>query len=156
MRMHLLALAILFSTSAFANDGGIAFVDVKGINPGPMRDGQVIKFYGEDAGKFMKLLPSSSTVLDAMVPPQEAELRKMNERSLLIASNGWNLVMSCSGIKIVDEATSNGGSQPRVVPAPQVECQVSLHKVHDPAYKHDLAGDAFPLDLNDASQNTCR
>jgi hypothetical protein len=156
MRSLLLALTLMLSSHAFANDGGIAFVAVKGVNPGPMRDGQVIKFFGEDAGKFMQLLPSSRTVLDIMVPPQEAALRKLNERSLLIASNGWNLVLGCSGVKIVDEPTANGSSQPRVVPAPQVECQISLHKVHDPFYKFDLAGDGFPLDLNDATQNTCR
>ncbi|MBL7687508.1 MAG: hypothetical protein JNJ49_05695 [Bdellovibrionaceae bacterium] len=161
-KMTLSALALsLISVAAQANDGGVAYVDVQGINPVTksstgevikVKDGSVITVYGKDAEKFMRLLPTDATVVDGMVTPAESELRRQNQRSLALVSDGWTLFFNCSAAEIQignnDKAT--------VTKLPQTTCQISLNKNTSPEFKYDMLGDAFKLDMNDKTQRTCQ
>lgn len=158
-----LAFAVSFTatlaSTALANDGGMAYVDVQGVNPVTVRDGKKItvpdgseiKFYGKDAEKFMKLLPVTGTALDAMVTPAERDLRRANDRGVAIVSDGWTILIDCTGVKVEGNETVT-----RIVKAPQVECAIRLGKNSSPDYKYDQLGDAFKMDLNDKTQLTCQ
>lgn len=122
--------ALLFSVTAMANDGGMAYIDVKGIAPVKnAQDGTEIKFYGKDAATFMKLLPSYSTVLYGMVQPQVADQLKENQRGVMVVSNGWTLNFNCAAGDVVAQDTEFGSDYASAsFVFAQPECTISLHK----------------------------
>ena len=161
-KMTLSALALtLISAVAQANDGGVAYVDVQGINPATktstgevikVKDGSIITVYGKDAEKFMRLLPADSTVIDGMVTPAERELRRQNQRSLALVSDGWTLFFNCNAA----EVHIGNNDKATVTKLPQTTCQISLNKNQSAEFKYDMLGDAFKLDMNDKEQRTCQ
>ncbi|MGE0527553.1 MAG: hypothetical protein AB7G93_12640 [Bdellovibrionales bacterium] len=58
--VSILALALACCGQAFANDGGIAVIDVLGVMPGPARDQAEVKIYGGDVKALFDSLPSTS------------------------------------------------------------------------------------------------
>ena len=156
-----LALTLALSVTAHANDGGMAYIDVQGVNPTTttnvgktitVEDGSVIEFYGKDAEKFMRLLPSESSVMSSMVPADQAETYQDFNRGLLIASKNYGLYITCSGAEAVAKDLPSGETKYTVVKSPQVKCQVSISKSTMPK---DEGGDIFPLNTKDKSQRTC-
>ena len=94
MRSLFIALAAVFSMGAFANDGGVAYINVKGIDPTRTTDEygvtQVAEFYGKDITKFMQILPPSFSVISSDFP-QFGD----NYKSLALVSNGNILMINC-------------------------------------------------------------
>ncbi len=109
------------ATSAFANDGGVAFIDVKGIDPAGLQHGEGVKIHGGDAVKLFDLLPPASSAM----PGQSKK-----HHSLALVSDGWNLFINCN----------NEGK------GAEVDCAIVASKVEDVAYKYDGLGDGFPYD----------
>ncbi len=151
-----LVLALTFSVAASANDGGMAYVDVQGVNPTTttnlgkqitVESGSVIEFYGQDAEKFMRLLPATTSVVIGMVPKDQAELYSDMSRGVLIASKNYALNVGCTGIEL-DET----GTKLQVKKAKQVTCRISIDKTQSPK---DYAGDGFQLNTKDKTQRTC-
>ena len=155
-----ITLTLALSGTAQANDGGMAYIDVQGVNPTTTRDGKtitvedgsVIEFYGKEAEKFMRLLPSESSVMSSMVPADQAETYQDFNRGLLIASKNYGLYITCSGAEAVGKDLPSGETKYTVVKSSQVKCGVSISKTTTPK---DEAGDTFPLDTKDKSQRTC-
>lgn len=143
-----IAAAMGLSFSAIANDGGIAHIDVKGINPvNKAGDGTQISFYGEDAATFMRLLPSLSSVLYSMVDKKIGDQLKANQRGVVIASNGWTLAIDCSGGDLnqyEDLNTAKFVSKP-------TECNINLSKG---SYLDEL-GDTWDMKSKDYEKNMC-
>ncbi len=151
----------LISAAALANDAGMAYVDVQGISPATktnagevikVKDGSVITVYGKDAEKFMRLLPTDTTVIDGMVTPAEAELRRQNQRALALVSDGWTLKFSCGAVDI----NFQGKDKASVTKRDRTTCTISLNRNASAEYKYDMLGEAFKLDMSDKTQRTCQ
>lgn len=151
-----LIVACTVSLTASANDGGMAFVDVQGVNPTTttnlgkkitVESGSVIEFYGQDAEKFMRLLPATTSVVTGMVPKDQAELYSDFSRGVLIASKNYALDIGCTGIELGEDGTAT-----QVTKAKQVTCRISINKTQSPK---DYAGDGFQLNTKDKTQRTC-
>lgn len=139
MKKLVLVLGLVFSMNVMANDGGMAFIDVKGIAPVKhAQDGTEIKFYGVDAANFMRLLPEYSSVVYSMVSPQAAAELKKNERGVAVMSKGWALMFNCSGGELDMLDTEDGMQYQNSVFLPkQPECTISLQKGVDKEYLGD-------------------
>lgn len=103
MRKMIILVGLLFSTSAFANDGGSAYLEVLGINPEGIKKEKMsfaspfMSIYGKEARAFAKTLPTPSTVALGMMSEEDRRKFIANERSLSFFSNGWVMQVSCSG-----------------------------------------------------------
>ena len=157
-----LTLTLAFAATAHANDGGMAYIDVQGISPVStedssdkkvvVQDGSVIEFYGLDAEKFLRLLPTDRSALTSMVPKDEAELYSDLNRGLMIASKNYGIFFNCWGATAEPVDKPDGSSTYKIVKSPQVKCTISFSK-H--AGVKEYGGDIFPLDTKDKSQRTC-
>lgn len=156
MRSMLVSFVLLASGLAQANDGGIAHIDVKGINPGGVKSGSTIKFYGKDAHTFMRLLPAFNSVDLGMVSPDFAKLWIKNQRTLLIASPAWALSFSCKGGNVDLGAYNERGrfENPTYTPYSNgAECEIKIEK---DAYAIDTAGDSWDMIERDYEENVCK
>lgn len=105
MKKMLMAFVLLGSFAAHANDGGMAYIEVKGINPIPKVDSygtQLLEVYGKGTEQFMSILPVSFSVAQAFVP-NYAE----NFRSIALVSNGYVLTINCAGGELVSDGNGN-------------------------------------------------
>ena len=135
--------------SAAANDGGIAYIDVKGVNPKVNAgDGTQIEFYGKDAGNFMKLLPSAGGDL-SLTDQKMFEQSIENQRSVNIVSNGWILSLDCSAGK-VENLDENKPDNYSFVPHP-AKCTISLNK----KAVGDSLGDSLPMESKNYRNDMC-
>jgi hypothetical protein len=145
----------LFASSALANDGGMAYIDVQGVNPKEKaQDGTTIEFYGKDAANFMRLLPNYSSIEYSMLPENVSKLLQDNERGVALISNGWTLMFNCRAGKIEyngDYSDPNNGQFVSQEPS----CTISLNKNQDPEWKYDQLGDAFEMEPKNYS-NMCQ
>ena len=153
MKHLILIAAIAFSGLASANDGGMAYIDVKGINPANKAgDGTKIEFYGKDAAKFMKLLPTDSSVFYGMIPPHVADLAQENTRAVAMISGGWGLNIYCSGGKVNEgEYVDGKGYVNATFESTQPNCTIELVK----GMTHDWLGDAFEMEEKNYRNNMC-
>ena len=152
MKKLIVMAAIAFSGMASANDGGMAYIDVKGINPANKAgDGTKIEFYGKDAAKFMKLLPTDSSVFYGMIPPGVADQAQENTRAVAMISGGWGLSIYCSGGKVETGEYKDGGYTDAYFVPGQPNCTIELVKGMD----HEWLGDAFEMQEKNYRNNMC-
>jgi hypothetical protein len=142
----------LFAIQAVANDGGSAYIDVKGIAPKGADHNTEIKVYGKDAADFMRLLPADEGVIYGMVPKEVAAQIKSNERSLTLISKGWALSFNCAAGKL-DVPNYDYSRATYVTTTP--ECTVKLIKVASGEDYHEYLGDAFKMQPKDYEKNMC-
>ncbi len=125
-KLIVLCLFVLNSGLSFANDGGMAYIDVKGIEPtNQAQDGTQISFYGNDAANFMRLLPGYSDILYYLVSDNVAQQMKNNERGVAMVSNGWTLSFQCNAGKINYNSENPKLSQ---FFSKEPKCTISLYK----------------------------
>ena len=123
---------LALSSQAFANDGGMAVIDVKDLES---NKGEVaITLKGGDAANLMKILPAEASALSAM---------KNHFKSLGITNNANSLVISCADAK-VDEETF------KVIPLKRedINCTISFAAASEGEF-----GDAFKFI---PSKHSCR
>ena len=143
--------AIVVSVNSFANDGGMAFIDVKGINPKTnAKDGTKIEFYGKDAANFMKLLPEYSSVLHGMVRPDVAEKLQENQRGVAIIRKGWGLEINCAAGDIGNHGSYDIKKEEFIPSTPK--CSISLTKKLS---KDDL-GDSWSMEPKNYRKSMCQ
>lgn len=131
-------------------ESSVPFIKVKAINRNGVKESGSIEFYGEEAGKFLKLLPAVESILHVMVPKDVAEQMVANERTLKVVSKNWMLNFECAAGKL----------------------NVDFEKWADDAYKHatytkkspkctitfgpTIAEDSFPMIPKDYEKNMCK
>lgn len=93
----MLVVGVLFaiSLSVFADDSSFPRIQVKGINPGPMKNEDSISFYGKNTEDFFKMLPA----IDSVDLEWDALNAQVN-RVLVLQSNNYDLVLACSKGKV--------------------------------------------------------
>ncbi len=127
----------LFSLPAFANDGGIASIQVDQIKMQALTsEGEVarkianpnfkITVKGGEAKKLQAILPSDITVMTAVYPELE---KAYNEsfKTLAVYSKGANgvtgkmLIISCSDAEMVHDEDG-----PKIVKTGKTECRITI------------------------------
>ncbi len=63
-----IALAVLTAGAVFANDGGVAVVEVKSLKIIKQETATIAEFRGADAKEFMKILPAQFSAISPLVP----------------------------------------------------------------------------------------
>ena len=118
-------MATLLGVGALANDTAIYSVPVQGIDPMDSKLGTtLVKFYGQQAGDFMKLLPPVATV------PPYAELVAKHEKSLRIASKKYELRFYCADAKIEHDGGDEGPLVAKPLPK-GATCEIALGLADD-------------------------
>lgn len=103
--MKQIAISLLiaaFGFAAQANDSSFPKISVKGIDPGQMKIGQEIKFYGKNAESFMKMLPNT---LSAGSKEMNHDLAN-KYRNIALVSGAYQLDIGCSTEACNDEGCS--------------------------------------------------
>lgn len=144
MKLGLVAILATVSFSVAANDGGIAYIEVQGVNPIQKTDEygntQVMEFYGRDIQQFMSILPPTFSVSSSMVPGYNESFK-----SLALVSNGYILYINCEAGEIQWDEDYRSG---RVVPfARGPNCRISYTR-RNPEYPDldNYLGDATEFD----------
>lgn len=110
----------VFSFAAQANDSSFPKITVKGIDPGKMKKGESIKFYGKNAEQFMKMLPNT---LVAGSKQDNHELAN-KYRNIALVSGAYQLDIFCS-----TEVCDNEGNCGTSVNG--VECTIQLNEKYE-------------------------
>lgn len=122
-------LITLLAGTAFANDGGIPYINVNSMKS-KLPDGTHIRFKGGEAFKLYNVLPQDF-VYDV-------------SRSITITSNGRSMSINC-----LQQDTRPGDHDPAVGDPKTTECSVSLGQAYDPSKDE---GDSFNWEPRECKQ----
>lgn len=138
-----LAGALLFTANAFANDGGIAGIQVRNLKmekvnyggehevrtPLPLAQGDLVEasFRGSQAAELMKILPGASFVLDG-------DNYARHFRSLGIAAKEGFVQIHCADADI----KYDDNEKATYTPLPSPKCTITLVKHEEPLADADV------------------
>lgn len=117
-----------FGFVAQANDSSFPKISVKGIDPGKMKKGESIKFYGKNAESFMKMLPNT---LVAGSKEDNHDLAN-KYRNIALVSGAYQLDIGC-GTEVCDNEGNCGSS------VYGVECTIQLNEKYEDGESYEYA-----------------